>query len=173
MPKAHLECDFTKCDKTFRNFDADLPAGRVDETRMAYKEGFDGMVDSSSLSQPASLPHGLFPVPMIMVGTIKTPTEMDPKGKLKWRACPKGFNQAAPRPQVRRGQYIRSRGGQGDAPHSAQHRQLSRAGYHVPHPPRYPHGHLPGQARVNFDFTPRARRHLRRDDKQLNPASSL
>jgi len=31
------------------------------------------------------------------------------------------------------------------------------AGCHVPHPPRYPHGHLPGQARVNFDFTPLVR----------------
>ena len=82
MLKVHLECDFTKCDKTFRNFDADLPAGRVDETRMAYKEGFDGMVDSSSLSQPASLPHGHVPVPMVMVGKIKTPTEKDPKGTL-------------------------------------------------------------------------------------------
>ena len=43
------------------------------------------MVDSGSLSQPVSLPHGHVPVPMIMVGKIKTPTEKDPKGKLKWR----------------------------------------------------------------------------------------
>ena len=31
--KVHLECDFTKCDKTFHNFEADLPANRVDENR--------------------------------------------------------------------------------------------------------------------------------------------
>ena len=91
--KVHLECDFTKCDKTFHNFEADLPADRVDENRKAYKAEFDGMVDSGSLSQPVSLPHGHVPVPMIMVGKIKTPTEKDPKGKLKWRACPKGFKQ--------------------------------------------------------------------------------
>jgi len=30
---------------------------------------------------------------MIMVGKIKTPTEKDPKGKIKRRACPKGFKQ--------------------------------------------------------------------------------
>ena len=30
---------------------------------------------------------------MIVVGKIKTPTEEDPKGKLKWRVCPKGFKQ--------------------------------------------------------------------------------
>jgi len=91
--KVHLECDFTKCDKTFHNFEADLPADRVDENRKAYKAEFDGMVDSGSLSQPVSLPHGHVPVPMIMIGKIKTPTEKDPKGKLKWRACPKGFKQ--------------------------------------------------------------------------------
>ena len=51
------------------------------------------MVYSGSLSQPVSLPHGHVPVPTIMVGKIKTPTEKDPKGKLKWRACPKGFKQ--------------------------------------------------------------------------------
>ena len=44
-------------------------------------------------------------------------------------------------------------------------RSARPAGCHVPHPSRCPHGHLPGQARVNFDFTPRVRRHLRRDDK--------
>ena len=91
--KDHLECDFTKCDKTFQNFEADLPADRVDENRKAYKAEFDGMVDSGSLSQPVSLPFGHVPVPMIMVGKIKTPTEKDPKGKIKWRACPKGFKQ--------------------------------------------------------------------------------
>ena len=31
--KDHLECDFTKCDKTFLNFETDLPADRVDENR--------------------------------------------------------------------------------------------------------------------------------------------
>ena len=51
------------------------------------------MVYSGSLSQPVSLPHEHVPVPMTMVGKIKTPTEKDPKGKLKWRACPKGFKQ--------------------------------------------------------------------------------
>ena len=35
------------------------------------------MVDSGSLSQPVSLPFGHVPVPMIMVGKIKTPTEKD------------------------------------------------------------------------------------------------
>ena len=34
--KVHLECDFTKCDKTFLNFETDLPADRVDENRKAY-----------------------------------------------------------------------------------------------------------------------------------------
>ena len=91
--KVRLECDFTKCDKTFHNFEADLPADRVGENRKAYKAEFDGMVDSGSLSQPAPLAHGRVPVPMIMVGKIKTPTEKDPKGKLKWRACPKSFKQ--------------------------------------------------------------------------------
>ena len=86
--KVHLECDFTKCDKTFL-----LPAHRVDENRKAYKAEFDGMVDSGSLSMPVHLPHGHVPVQMIMVGKIKTPTEEDPKGKIKWRACPKGFKQ--------------------------------------------------------------------------------
>ena len=75
--KVHLECDFTKCDKTFHNFEADLPADRIDENRKAYKAEFDGMVDSGSLSQPASLPHGRVPVPMIMVGKIMMPTEKD------------------------------------------------------------------------------------------------
>jgi len=83
--KVHPERDFTKCEKTFRNFEADLPTGRVDENREAYKAEFGGMVDSGSLSQPVSLPRGHAPVPMIMVDKIKTPTEKDPKGKLK---CP-------------------------------------------------------------------------------------
>ena len=91
--KGHLECDFAKCDKTFRDFEAALPADRVDENRKAYKAEFDGMVDSGSLSKPVPLPLGHVPVPMIMVGKVKTPTEKDPKGKLKWRACPKGFKQ--------------------------------------------------------------------------------
>jgi len=54
--KVHLECDFTKCDKTFLNFETDLPADRVDENRNAYKAEFDGMVDSGSLSVPVPLP---------------------------------------------------------------------------------------------------------------------
>ena len=51
------------------------------------------MVDSGSLSVPVPLPYGHVPVPMIMVGKIKTPTEKDPKGKIRWRACPKSFKQ--------------------------------------------------------------------------------
>ena len=93
MLKVHLECDFTKCDKTFLNFETDLPADRVDENRKAYKAEFDGTVDSGSLSVLVPLPHGHAPVPMIMIGKIKTRTEKDPKGKIKWRACPKGFKQ--------------------------------------------------------------------------------
>ena len=51
------------------------------------------MIDSGSLSVPVPPPHGHVPAPMIMVGKIKTPAEKDPTGKIKWRACPKGFKQ--------------------------------------------------------------------------------